>query len=86
MNWDKLYERYRKRIEEAESEKEFYKISAEFVSNLKGGHLSFRYNSREIREKIIEHYNDITYPMDIRFIENKPIVVQSLKDFDIKGT
>lgn len=86
FDWDVLCQKYRKEMDEAKSERDFFRISWSLLSNLHDGHLYFNYTGSEVAKKITNNKNSMFMNcIDIRFIEEKAIVVRSVNDFDILG-
>lgn len=82
FSWDDLYKTYDEKIKTINSEKGFYIIGSEFVSNLRDGHLTFAIN-RDAQTDVQNHTGVNAF--DVRMIENKPIVVRAQKDLNIIG-
>jgi hypothetical protein len=85
FSWDELYKRYERKADTIESEKEFYKICSEFISNLRDGHLSFEFANKEAASKVRNYKGGFSSAIDVRFIENKPIIVRTQTGQDIVG-
>ena len=81
FSWDNLYQQYLPEIEMAETETDFFKICSRFVTKLKDGHSGFKIITSETFDSIYSDYYNVEKLLDIRFIENKPIIVRTREAF-----
>ena len=82
--WDQLYQKYKDELGDASTEREFYKVASQFVSQLMDGHTALKYSS-QTRGKIFDSEDYMKTVFQLRMIENKPIVVKNMKGLDILG-
>lgn len=84
FNWDDLYKKYDNEVRTINTEKDFYMICSEFVSNLRDGHVSLSFNG-DTGKKVRNYSGGFQSAFDVRMIANRPIVVRSQKNLNIEG-
>ena len=87
FKWDKLYDKYKQKISDIKTYKEFYKICTEFTAYLHDGHLRFLWVPSKKKRRILEDDYLIRKAISLCLIENKGIVSQAVKEviIDVRG-
>jgi len=81
INWDELYDKYKKELENVQTEDDFYLLCNKFLYVLKDGHTNFQVLDADISMP----NNSIKGLMRVRLIENKGIIVAAQPQLDILG-
>ncbi|MBN1272540.1 MAG: hypothetical protein JXB26_09740 [Candidatus Aminicenantes bacterium] len=85
FSWEQLVPLYRKRILQVKTEGEFYGLMRELLSRLHDGHTAFQLISKSLQKKMFDGWENLSNLPDLRWIENRPVIVRALKKWDCLG-
>lgn len=85
FRWDDLVADTRRHILRAETEGEFYGLMRELLSHLQDGHTSFQVISRKLQQEMLGGWDHFSLLPDIRWIEERPIIVRAPIKFGCLG-
>ncbi len=87
FDWDELYAHYAARLEEVETQKDFFLLASAFVSELRDGHAAlYPYRGRpEVEQELYDFDPALKSLFAVRLIEGSPIIVESALPFPLVG-